>query len=100
MKDNKCKRILALIGVILLTGMYLMTLVFAFVDPTAGKLWLKASIVCTIFVPGFHLRLHHAGPVSEKVKSRKRPARCSVRAFTFTEMYSVLLSPAHKTRSG
>ena len=32
MKDNKCKRILALIGVVLLTGMYLMTLVFAFVD--------------------------------------------------------------------
>ena len=53
MKDNKCKRILALIGVVLLTGMYLMTLVFAFVDPTAGKLWLKASIVCTIFVPIF-----------------------------------------------
>ena len=49
MKDNKCKRILALIGVVLLTGMYLMTLVFAFVDPTAGKLWLKASIVC-IFI--------------------------------------------------
>ena len=53
MKDNKCKRILALIGVVLLTGMYLMTLVFAFVDPTAGKLWLKASIVCTIFVAVF-----------------------------------------------
>ena len=53
MKDNKCKRILALIGVVLLTGMYLMTLVFAFVDPTTGKLWLKASIVCTIFVPVF-----------------------------------------------
>ena len=53
MKDNKCKRILALIGVVLLVGMYLLTLVFAFIDPTEGKNWLKASIVCTIFIPAF-----------------------------------------------
>ena len=53
MKDGKLKRILALIGVVLLAGMYVMTLIFAFVDPTAGKLWLKASLVCTIFVPVF-----------------------------------------------
>ena len=53
MKDNKCKRILALIGVVLLVGMYLLTLVFAFIDPTEGKNWLKASIVCTIFIPVF-----------------------------------------------
>lgn len=53
MKDGKLKRILTLVGVVLLAGMYVMTLVFAFVDPTAGKLWLKASIVCTIFVPVF-----------------------------------------------
>lgn len=53
MKDNKCKRILALIGVMLLVGMYLLTLVFAFIDPTEGKNWLKASIVCTIFIPVF-----------------------------------------------
>ena len=42
MKDGKLKRILALSGVLLLVGMYLLTLVFAFVDPTAGKNWLKA----------------------------------------------------------
>ena len=53
MKNNKCKRILALIGVVLLVGMYLLTLVFAFIDPTEGKNWLKASIVCTIFIPVF-----------------------------------------------
>ena len=53
MKHSKFKRILALIGVALLVGMYLMTLVFAFTDPTAGKNWLKASIVCTIFIPVF-----------------------------------------------
>ena len=53
MKDNKCKRILALIGVVQLVGMYLLTLGFAFIDPTEGKNWLKASIVCTIFIPVF-----------------------------------------------
>ena len=40
-------------GVVLLVGMYLLTLIFAFIDPTEGKNWLKASIVCTIFIPVF-----------------------------------------------
>ena len=53
MKDGKLKRILALMGVVLLVGMYLLTLIFAFIDPTEGKIWLKASIVCTIFIPVF-----------------------------------------------
>lgn len=53
MKDGKLKRILALMGVALLVGMYLLTLIFAFTDPTEGKNWLKASIVCTIFIPVF-----------------------------------------------
>ena len=53
MKDGKLKRILALMGVVLLMGMYLLTLIFAFTDPTEGKNWLKASIVCTIFIPVF-----------------------------------------------
>ncbi len=53
MKEKKIKRILAIIGVFLLAGMYLLTLILAFVDPTAGKSWLKASIVCTIFIPVF-----------------------------------------------
>lgn len=53
MKDSKLKRILALMGVVLLVGMYLLTLIFAFTDPTEGKNWLKASIVCTIFIPVF-----------------------------------------------
>lgn len=53
MKNGKLKRILALFAVILLAGMYLLTLLFAFIDPTQGKNWLKASIVCTIFIPVF-----------------------------------------------
>ena len=44
----KIKRIAALLGVIVLVGLYLITFILAFVDPTASKDWLKASIVCTI----------------------------------------------------
>lgn len=48
---NKLKRILALIGAILLICMYTATLVFALIDsPTADAL-LKASIAATILIP-------------------------------------------------
>lgn len=48
---NKLKRILALIGAILLICMYAATLVFALIDsPTADTL-LKASIAATILIP-------------------------------------------------
>ena len=47
----KGKRILALIGAILLFGMYACTLIFAFTDHSAGKGLLKASIACTIMLP-------------------------------------------------
>ena len=48
---NKLKRILALIGAILLICMYAATLVFTLIDsPTADAL-LKASIAATILIP-------------------------------------------------
>lgn len=48
---QKLRRILALLGVILLVGMYLVTLVFALsANPNANNL-LMASIVCTVIVP-------------------------------------------------
>ena len=72
MKDGKLKRILALIGVVLLAGMYVMTLIFAFVDPTAGKLWLKASLVCTIFVPVF---LYACMMLTRYLKKEKSPKK-------------------------
>ncbi|MDO4489534.1 MAG: hypothetical protein Q4B85_00450 [Lachnospiraceae bacterium] len=50
---NKCKRILALLGVLLLLGLYGSTLVFALLDhPNAGGM-LMASIYSTIVVPVF-----------------------------------------------
>lgn len=45
------KRILALVGVILLVGMYASTLVFAFLQSPHSAALLKASIYCTIVVP-------------------------------------------------
>lgn len=48
---KKGKRILAIIGVILLVGMYASTLLFAFIDTSQSKGLVKASIACTILVP-------------------------------------------------
>lgn len=48
---KKTKRILALIGAVLLFAMYASTLVFAFIDHSASMWLLKASIACTIILP-------------------------------------------------
>lgn len=48
---KKTKRILALLGILLLTAMYICTLIFAFTDHSRSMGLLKASIACTILVP-------------------------------------------------
>lgn len=48
---NKLKRILALIGAILLICMYAATLVFALIDSLTADALLKASIAATILIP-------------------------------------------------
>lgn len=48
---EKVKRILALLGVILLVGLYLATFILAFVDPTASKDWLKIAVAATLVIP-------------------------------------------------
>ena len=48
---KKAKRILALIGVLLLLGMYGSTMVFALMKSPAAKGLLMGSIYCTIAVP-------------------------------------------------
>lgn len=48
---KKTKRIFAVIGIILLVGLYVSTLVFAFIDHTASLGFLKASIASTILLP-------------------------------------------------
>nr|WP_235398047.1 hypothetical protein [Faecalicatena contorta] len=48
---KKTKRILALIGAVLLFSMYASTLVFALIDHSATMGLLKASVACTILLP-------------------------------------------------
>lgn len=48
---EKIKRVLALIGVILLAALYVSTLVFALMDSPAADGLLRASIAATILVP-------------------------------------------------
>lgn len=48
---KKLKRILALIGAILLIAMYLVTLVLGILASPATKNMLMASIACTVIIP-------------------------------------------------
>ena len=48
---KKTRRILAMIGVILLVILYLSTLVFAITDNTATMGYFKASVAATILIP-------------------------------------------------
>ena len=48
---KKTKRILAIIGVVLLVALYGSTLVFAIFDHTKSLGFLKASIACAILLP-------------------------------------------------
>lgn len=48
---KKTKRILAIIGVLLLLGLYLSTLLFAIFDNSKFMGFFKLSIACTFIVP-------------------------------------------------
>ena len=48
---QKAKRILALLGVILLVGMYVITLILGLTSSPATKGMLIASLMCTIIIP-------------------------------------------------
>ncbi len=50
-KFQKPKRIAAMIGVILLVGMYVTTLILAFSSNPQAQNLLMASIVCTVVIP-------------------------------------------------
>lgn len=45
------KRIFAIIGAVLLVALYITTLVLAFVDPTEGNVYFKASLFLCVVVP-------------------------------------------------
>ena len=48
---KKSKRIMALIGAILLVLLYVSTLIFAFIDSVVSQKLLMAAIVATILLP-------------------------------------------------
>ncbi len=48
---KKTKRILALIGALLLALLYLSTLVFALMKSAVASDLLKASLICTVIIP-------------------------------------------------
>lgn len=48
---NKLKRIFALAGAVILTGIYAATLIFALIDSPAASDLLKTSIAATILIP-------------------------------------------------
>lgn len=45
------KKIIAVLGIIVLIGLYLSTLIFAFMDSTLSFQLLQISIFCTIAIP-------------------------------------------------
>ncbi len=48
---KQIKRILAIIGVIVLVALYLCTIIFAFTDSAKSMSFFKASIAATILLP-------------------------------------------------
>lgn len=51
--NDKLKRILAIVAVVILVLMYVVTLVFAITDNAATMSMFKASLAITMFVPIF-----------------------------------------------
>ncbi len=48
---KKVKQILAILGVVLLLGLYVITLIMAVTDNTSTMSMLEASVVATILIP-------------------------------------------------
>ena len=47
----KLKRILAIVGIVILAGMYLLSLVFAIIDHPLKSSLMSASLYCTVVIP-------------------------------------------------
>ena len=67
----KAKRVLAIIGIILLLAMYASTMVFALMDSPNARGWLMGSIFCTIAVP---VILHFVIRAAESYAKRQKDA--------------------------
>ncbi len=49
--NKKVKQVLALIGIVLLVGLYIITFIFAVLDFNGAANWFKISLYSTIVVP-------------------------------------------------
>lgn len=49
--NKKLKQVLALIGIVILIGLYIMTFIFALLDFDGATNWFKISLYSTIVVP-------------------------------------------------
>lgn len=50
-KNMTFRRILAWIAIILLAGMYVLTLIFSLIDSPLARQLFHASLYCTVFIP-------------------------------------------------
>ena len=66
---KRLKQILALLGVILLAGMYICTLVFVLIGSPLADILFKVSILCTLAVP---VLLYGYSLIYKVLKSRNR----------------------------
>lgn len=67
---KKARRILAIIGLILIAAMYVLTIIFALMDSPESKNWLMAAIFCTIAVPVIIYAMQLVAKVLPKLSGR------------------------------
>lgn len=67
---KKARRILAIIGLILIAAMYALTIIFALMDSPESKNWLMAAIFCTIAVPVIIYAMQLVAKVLPKLSGR------------------------------
>lgn len=70
MKKPDRRRVFAIIGIVILVGMYAMTMVFALMKSPQAKALLMASIYCTIAVP---VILYGIILITRNARNRRNP---------------------------
>lgn len=69
---KKTKKLIAILGIILLVGLYLSSLVFAFMDNALGFRLLLVSIFCTVAFPALLYICNMLYKLLSKEKSCKK----------------------------
>ncbi len=69
---DKVKRVIALVGVVLLVGMYVMTIISAVFATKVSHGWFAASIATTVLVPVFLYAVNLVVRLSGKKDEREK----------------------------